>query len=469
MKSYLNQKGYSLLIVLFLIVFIITVTAVFMRGSIGNAKQEKIIDKNQLSVVVAEMGIEYFESVFTNNFMREKDNLWKEYNEDFIIKKTAIEKDNKFSDSKKKELINALAIETQGKLAEGLKEKLEENKHLFTNDVFIPINAQYIFSDFNITIRKDVSNPLVVVEVFSIGKIGKEKRIFVDLVFDIPTFAQDKQYSENNLVHSYLNWTQGEIDLGIKPKDSCKKPPIGERCLGSSWESIKNAKNAQIYFSNEIVKNNNGNIGDAFGDTVLLAEKGADFPNMNNLSKMKVLSYGDINMKNVKKANYFTVETRGDLEVDHFEIDNDLKNNRILVGGNFTSHKSFISYGLMMSVIGNMTLNGNGNNKSKVTNSAIYVDNNLNLNSNSNSNFIIDNSLVCVRGEINLNKVNLQGDSKLIVTNNAKNLDSISVREKINSGKIQVTTSGGIKSQCAMGKTERKDVWKSPKIEVDYK
>ena len=41
--------GYALLIVLFFVVFIMIVSALFMRGSISNAKQERLVDNNNLA------------------------------------------------------------------------------------------------------------------------------------------------------------------------------------------------------------------------------------------------------------------------------------------------------------------------------------------------------------------------------------------------------------------------------------
>lgn len=55
-----NEKGYALLVVLFAVVFIVILTAVFMRGAISNAKQEKTIDQNNLVVVAAEAGVDYY-------------------------------------------------------------------------------------------------------------------------------------------------------------------------------------------------------------------------------------------------------------------------------------------------------------------------------------------------------------------------------------------------------------------------
>lgn len=55
-----NENGYALLIVLFAIVFITVVTAVFMRGAMSNAMQGQTVDKNNLVVVSAEAGVDYY-------------------------------------------------------------------------------------------------------------------------------------------------------------------------------------------------------------------------------------------------------------------------------------------------------------------------------------------------------------------------------------------------------------------------
>ncbi|WP_040286351.1 hypothetical protein [Sporosarcina koreensis] len=59
MKRTKNEEGYALLLVLFLVVLISILGAVFMRASISNAKQEQITDRNQLTYVAAETGVDY--------------------------------------------------------------------------------------------------------------------------------------------------------------------------------------------------------------------------------------------------------------------------------------------------------------------------------------------------------------------------------------------------------------------------
>lgn len=60
MKQLNNEKGYALIIVLFAIVFITVITAVFMRGALSNRVQETTVDENNLVVVSAESGLEYY-------------------------------------------------------------------------------------------------------------------------------------------------------------------------------------------------------------------------------------------------------------------------------------------------------------------------------------------------------------------------------------------------------------------------
>ncbi|REB07167.1 hypothetical protein DVB69_09945 [Sporosarcina sp. BI001-red] len=63
-----NERGYALLIVLLLIVFITTFAAVFLRGSISNAKQEKVVDNSHLTVVAAEAGVDYYKTLYSNEY-----------------------------------------------------------------------------------------------------------------------------------------------------------------------------------------------------------------------------------------------------------------------------------------------------------------------------------------------------------------------------------------------------------------
>lgn len=63
-----KEKGYALIIVLFTIIFITIITAVFMRGALSNIKQETAVDESNLTVVAAESGVDYYSWLIKNKY-----------------------------------------------------------------------------------------------------------------------------------------------------------------------------------------------------------------------------------------------------------------------------------------------------------------------------------------------------------------------------------------------------------------
>lgn len=55
-----DERGYTLVIVLLIIVLFLGVASMFIKASIGHAKQEKKIDSSNTAVAAAEMGVEYY-------------------------------------------------------------------------------------------------------------------------------------------------------------------------------------------------------------------------------------------------------------------------------------------------------------------------------------------------------------------------------------------------------------------------
>ncbi|MBB4825861.1 hypothetical protein HNO89_003097 [Sporosarcina luteola] len=466
MKNRLDEQGYALLVVLFLVVFILTVTAVFIRGSIGNATQEAITDDNQLSVVIAEMGVEFFEGVYVNIFEQEKETLWEKYYNDFLIKKTSIENDKNIDGSKKKELIERKAAENRRLLAAELKRLFQEKSYYFKMEEELPNEAKYSYEDFDVSIKEEGNSTGITISVYSIGKVGTEKKLFAKLLFEIPNFLELNNSTSNSaLQHAYLNWKKEDISLGAKPISKCVPPVKDTSCLGVYWDSIIGSKNAQIYYKEGIKKSNNGNIGEDFGGSKLLAEQEVIFPNMNNVKNLKVVSLQNIEMKNVKNAVSLTIEAKGNMVVDHFELMNNLLDNHILLGGSFVALKSFQVTELLMYIGDDLEIKGdNGKVDSKITKSVIYVEDNLEI----GKSLTLNNSLVCVKGNIDLKKVTFKGVSKLVVTDNAAGRDNAKVKSNINDGNIKVVSKGELKANCTSGAVERQDVWKTPNLKVNY-
>jgi len=59
MKYAKNNEGYALLLVLFLVVFFVGLSAVFVTASFNNSKQEQTVDVRNQSIIAAEMGVKY--------------------------------------------------------------------------------------------------------------------------------------------------------------------------------------------------------------------------------------------------------------------------------------------------------------------------------------------------------------------------------------------------------------------------
>lgn len=55
MKQFKDEQGYALLVVLLMVVLFLGLSAVFMAGSMSNAKQEATVDTSNLAVAAAEI------------------------------------------------------------------------------------------------------------------------------------------------------------------------------------------------------------------------------------------------------------------------------------------------------------------------------------------------------------------------------------------------------------------------------
>ncbi|WP_203333132.1 hypothetical protein [Planococcus beigongshangi] len=64
MKQFKDEQGYALLVVLLMVVLFLGLSAVFMAGSMSNAKQETTVDTSNLAVAAAEMGVLYHTTSF---------------------------------------------------------------------------------------------------------------------------------------------------------------------------------------------------------------------------------------------------------------------------------------------------------------------------------------------------------------------------------------------------------------------
>ncbi|QGS69015.1 hypothetical protein CV093_13220 [Oceanobacillus sp. 143] len=77
MKNLKNEQGYALLVVVLMVVLVLGFSTFFMSASLSNAKQEQKVDQQNLAVVAAEMGVDYYTNAITNEYFNQIDDLFK--------------------------------------------------------------------------------------------------------------------------------------------------------------------------------------------------------------------------------------------------------------------------------------------------------------------------------------------------------------------------------------------------------
>lgn len=274
MKKLSSQKGYALLIVLFLIVFIITITAVFMRGSISNAYQNKTVDKNNLVVVAAEAGVDYY--------------TW-ELKKVFDVKELEAEFTRLVEEAiARKEKPEDYYINVQEKIADDFKEKLEKRVEELEKGQAIDLFSKYDHSLSKTVVERTYRDEDIwlTVKGTSIGSYPKtsdmennEQELNFDLVFVIPK-VQDTGSDTDGTTSDGKNITMPTLKdpkkpslpidiIGIsKPQKSCS--PHNNRienqdCYSSSLSgSSYSIDGSKVFIDNTLNPSESVNIENSY-------------------------------------------------------------------------------------------------------------------------------------------------------------------------------------------------------------
>lgn len=257
-----NEQGYAMILVLLLIVFITIISAVFLRSSISNAKQEQIVDKNNLAVVSAEMGVEFYETAISNEYYKRQVEL------DNLVKKMIAE-------TKKDKLVNYEGIRTE--VAKKLKAYFEARKLELSNFELLEKNTEnplfitpeYEFSLKDWQIKTDEKSGIIKISGLVEGKKTKtidgekgfKKELAYEQVFVVPSFdsALTDETGNNEML---LSWPQPDITLenffneGI-PTQSCEKKEKIEKqknkCKTATDNNIKKVKESGVYANADFI------------------------------------------------------------------------------------------------------------------------------------------------------------------------------------------------------------------------
>lgn len=155
MKQAKDEKGYALILVLFAIVLISVITAVFMKGSMNNNVQEKTVDENNLVVVAAEAGLDYykwgFDEAYRNADLAGKFDLLA----NSLPKERATrEEHNEIRLDLAEEFIEMLNEEAQSMIGENAKKLNDQGSytHKLISATILPINRHEFTPDKSIFI-----------------------------------------------------------------------------------------------------------------------------------------------------------------------------------------------------------------------------------------------------------------------------------------------------------------------------
>ncbi|PID21425.1 hypothetical protein CSV61_09370 [Sporosarcina sp. P3] len=451
MNNRKNENGYALVIVLFAVVFIMITSAVFMRGSISNAKQEKIVDTNNLAYMAAEMGVDYYKWSYINEYNAIKKEIWKRYNDRFLAGKAVI---NNSKESNKPEAIKNMAKQKRIDALEELYIKLREY-----NIAPVELAAEnYKFIKRAVSVTRDTSEYSIEIIGDIDGKYNATvKPLEFTLRFVMPEFNVDQtvaggQGSQDGGVKN-LDWFKTE-KLPFIDKPSVKCPSINA-CLETNVENISNFKGPAIYFAGDAVKDNNGNLGKDYKNTSIYVEGKLGPFNVNKMKNINFYAKGNISFKNMNNTDSLLLMTLGNFTVDQAELNRSF----IGIGGNFVPKKH-------VSIDSSSTLAVRGN-----------------WEPNSGKQSITNNSKVCVGGNVYLNKITIDSTSKIyyVLRNNTiedtKNYPKndpryIGIKESEYKNNPSILfkncESSGNSTTNPDAPNPTEPFWEKPEIEVEY-
>lgn len=375
-----NEQGYALLIVLFLVVFIMIVMAVFMRGSISNAKQERKVDQNHLSVVAAEMGVDYYSNLFKNKFFEVREGIWSENNKQFKIEKAQIESDKQ--EKNKTAKIIELSNKYRNKIAIEIGDKLDSIKGEKPENEGIFINA---FEGLNVISVKN-ENIIINGKIKGYNKLPINAILDMELYFLIPSLLPesssenpntelDSSYNINtvpnvteiklidisgNVGDEYTSNLYKLVNVLIQKNGNIEKGQIQEITGKLEISATGNFKSNQVYKNENVLIRTNGNfetgqLQDNIGPLTISVKSNFKSSNLNgntdvsiqtngnfntlqlqdNKARLIITSSGNFKSSNIQQNTNVTIITNGNLESG--QIQDNKEYLTISASGNFKS------------------------------------------------------------------------------------------------------------------------------------
>lgn len=455
MKLKKNEQGYALVLVLLLIVFIAIISATFMKLSINNAKQEHIVDKNNLSYVLAEMGVKLYSTTYLNAYYVEKDNILKRFKDEFNKEKNSINDNKSITD--KQAAIKYRHNELRKNVAIELREYL---KGISLPTASVP---QYSIINSQLDIDSYGYETFIHGDVLGDYKEGRPATLTVDLLFEVPSLLEN---NSGGIPSGDLDWiTKTPVQLIRKPDMKCLERINTEPCLADKFDHVTSGKNSIIYFDQNAVKDNNGNEGKNFKGLKIYLDSNLTLPNMGGTRNLEVFSTGEVKLKDADRIYNSSITVDNNIE----SIGNGnkvfLDNTKMHANKNIVINRLEMANNSQLFTGNELVVKGDF----KASNSRIFVSSNFkNDDSNGNDFTLVNNSKMCVGENVEVNektnKFLIDSTSNLYILKSNSWLEGQKNVVKVNSlRELKAACSG-----AGSGDIPNDVQWKKPKVDVTY-
>jgi hypothetical protein len=319
-----NEKGYSLLVVLLVVTFIMIISASFITASVTNAKQEKIVDTNNLAVVAAEMGVDYYKTAMLNEFNNRRNEL----NVAAQSKINSLIARSDFADLDKDAQLNLIRNEI-GKMLEGFLKGRVQLLLAETEETIIEGNTKYV--------RNNLS-------VKAFDEVVEKGKVVVNGKVTGSSTKENPRELEFKLKFDLLDLSNVDLDIefvkGIPPVDFEKPSADATICDNSTRTASKclfdNLEGTTVYFKNGYINPNNSTNNKDFKNSNIFVKGNIDVKNMNGMSNVYINATGEFLAKNFNGKfgiNNSVINVGGSMTGENIKV----TNSTILINGNFTT------------------------------------------------------------------------------------------------------------------------------------
>ncbi|WP_172369028.1 hypothetical protein [Sporosarcina jiandibaonis] len=419
-----NEKGYTLLVVLLVVTFIMIIAASFATASVSTAKQEKTVDENNLAVVAAEMGVDHYKTAMLNEFINRREELiiaaQHEINElvanpDFAG----------LNETQKEDELQDISLEIGEMLKSFLDAKIQT---LLGGERVTPIDGdtKYELVDLSVKIE-DVVEEVEVEVTKQVVVNGKISGVSTNT-------NKDKRELEFDLKFNFINLSNVNLDIDGGQEIDFENPSEGAKVCdqynGGEKCKLINIESSTVYFKDGYINPKSNTNAKDFKNSNIYVNGNIDVQNLNGLSNVYINVSGDFLAQNLQS----------DLGID---------NSTIVVGGSLQGKNML------------------------VTNTTILV----------NSDFkagqlkVVDNSKVCIGGDL---KGEPADNKETSIDLTIEKLSEVYLREKgnhkyiiknqIENNPIMLSNVEFIKL-CSLGTITFppvEDKWGEPIIDVKY-